>query len=123
MSNASRFRLNRTLFVVALSAGGSAFAQATPKNLEPLPDIPPPPKLSTVPTIDDDEAPSVTIRQEADSKVEEFRTKDGRVYAIRVTPKIGKPYMLIDPDGKGAATNATEINGGVKPAQWTIFEF
>jgi hypothetical protein len=106
-----------------LSAGGSAFAQATPKNLEPLPDIPPPPKLSTVPTIDDDEAPSVTIRQEADSKVEEFRTKDGRVYAIRVTPKIGKPYMLIDPDGKGAATNATEINGGVKPAQWTIFEF
>ena len=62
-------------------------------------------------------------RQEADSKVEEFRTKNGKLYAVRVTPRIGKPYLLIDPDGKGTMTNAGEINGGVKAPQWTIFEF
>jgi hypothetical protein len=107
---------------VALTCG-TAFAQTSPKGLEPLPDIPPPPKLSNSTAPDDGEAPQITIRQEADSKVEEFRTKSGKLYAVRVTPRIGKPYLLIDPDGKGTMTNAGEINGGVKPPQWTIFEF
>ena len=107
-----------------LGVGGAAFAQATSKGLEPLPDIPPPPRLSNAPTpADEDDAPSITIRQDGESKVEEFRTKAGRVYAVRVTPKLGKPYMLIDPDGPPGTIPATEINGGVHPAQWTIFEF
>ena len=108
-------------FAGALMVAVSAFAQ-TPPKLEPLPDIPPPPKLSNS-TAPDDEAPQVTIRQEGESKVEEFRTRGGKIYAIRVTPKIGKPYVLVDPDGKGTMTNATEINGGVRAPQWTIFEF
>ena len=74
-------------------------------------------------TAPDDDAPQVTIREDGDSKVEEFRTRGGKVYAVRVTPRIGKPYLLIDPDGKGTMTNAGEINGGVKPPQWTILEF
>ena len=124
MSNASPsrrcLRVAMALFAIATAA---SFAQAPPKGLESLPDVPPPPKLSTTTTPDDAETPQITIRQEGENKVEEFRTKSGKVYAIRVTPKIGKPYVLVDPDGKGTMTNATEINGGVKPAQWTIFEF
>lgn len=120
MSNRSSSRIAVAVVVLAASAVVTdAFAQ---KALQPLPDIPPPPKLENS-TAPDDEAPQVTIRQEADSKVEEFRTKSGKLYAIRVTPRIGKPYLLIDPDGKGTMTNAGEINGGVKPPQWTIFEF
>ncbi len=111
------------LSAAASLVAASAFAQTPPKNLEPLPDIPPPPKLSNSTAPDDAEAPQVTIRQEGESKVEEFRTRGGKIYAIRVTPKIGKPYVLVDPDGKGTMTNATEINGGVKAPQWTIFEF
>jgi Protein of unknown function (DUF2782) len=107
------------LCVIALSC--ASFAQTQPKNLQPLPDIPPPPRLSTTPLPDDPEEPTVTIRQAPEGKVEEFRAKDGRVYAIRVTPKIGKPYLLVDPDGKGI--KAEEIGNGVKPAQWTILEF
>ncbi|MEO8935243.1 MAG: DUF2782 domain-containing protein [Burkholderiaceae bacterium] len=102
---------------------GAAFAQGASKGLEPLPDIPPPPKMSNVPTPDDDEGPQVTIRQDGETKVEEFRTKGGKVYAIRVTPRIGKPYVLVDPDGKGTMIPAGEINGGVKAPQWTLFEF
>ena len=109
--------------LLALSLAGASFAQSSPKGVEPLPDLPAPPKLSNTLTPDDDEAPQITIRQEADSKVEEFRTKSGKVYAVRVTPKLGKPYMLVDPDGKGTMTNATEINGGVRAPQWTLFEF
>ena len=110
-------------FVAGLSFCAAALAQAPPKGLEPLPDLPPPPKLSNTPTPEDAEGPQVTIRQEGDSKVEEFRTRGGRVYAIRVTPKIGKPYVLVDPDGKGSMTNAGDINGGVRAPQWTLFEF
>lgn len=99
----------------------SAFAQAQPR-LEPLPDIPPPPRLSTSPLPDDPESPTVTIREEEGMKVEEFRSQ-GRIYAIRVTPKVGKPYMLIDPDGKSTLTTTGEIGNGIRPAQWTLFEW
>ena len=102
---------------------GSAIAQSTPKGLEPLPDIPPPPRISTTPLPEDDESPAITIRQDGENKVEEFRTRGGRLYAVRVTPKYGAPYVLVDPDGKGTMTNATEINGGVRAPQWTILEF
>ena len=108
--------------LIAVSAAGALFAQSQPKDLQPLPDIPPPPKLSSTPTPDDPNEPQVTIRQEGENKIEEFRSK-GRVYAIRVTPKIGKPYMLIDPDGKGTMTRAEDIGGGMRAPQWTLFEF
>ncbi len=121
--------LRRSLVLVALCAFGASHAQTPPRGLQPLPDIPPPPKLSNAPVQDDEENPSITIRQgEGGAKVEEFRTKGGKLYAVRVTPTAGKPYVLIDPDGSGrminpAETNAGEINGGVHPAQWTLFEF
>ena len=124
-----RFRSDR-LKVVALAAGwlvatsmAPAFAQSPPKGLEPLPDIPPPPRLSTTPAPEDEESPLVTIREDGENKVEEYRSRGGRLYAVRVTPKVGKPYVLVDPDGRGTMTNATEINGGVRAPQWTLFEF
>ena len=106
--------------LAALFAATLVFAQQQSPKLEPLPDIPPPPKLTNTP--DDPNEPQVTIRQESGSKIEEYRAH-GRVYAIRVTPKIGKPYLLIDPDGKGTMTKAEDIGGGVKPPQWVLFEF
>jgi len=123
-----RKRLFRSVLACGLivsAALGTAFAQSPGKSLEPLPDIPPPPKLSGVPDAPGDEdGPQITIRQgDNGAKVEEFRTKGGRLYAVRVTPTIGKPYVLVDPDGDAPTTHAGEINGGVRPAQWTLFEF
>jgi hypothetical protein len=123
MSN-TRFR-NAILSGALLALSSTAFAQNPPKGLEPLPDIPPPPRLSNAPITpaDADDAPSVTIRQEGENKIEEFRTKGGRVYAVRVTPRFGKPYLLVDPDEKGPVPNTTELNGGTRATQWTLFEF
>lgn len=124
--NVFAFRSSRWTVVATLVCAfvhGSAFAQGSSKDLEPLPDIPPPPKLSNVPSPDDEAGPQVTNRQDGENKVEEFRTKGGKVYAIRVTPRIGKPYVLVDPDGKGTMIPAGEINGGIKAPQWTLFEF
>ena len=118
----SRLAIYGAAALIAASNAGALYAQAQPKDLQPLPEIPPPPKLSSTPTPDDPNEPQVTIRQEGENKVEEFRSK-GRVYAIRVTPKIGKPYLLIDPDGKGTLTRSEEIGGGFRAPQWTLFEF
>ena len=108
------------LVCAGLLCTSTALAQQQPRNLEPLPDIPPPPKLANAP--DDPGEPQVTIRQQEGNKIEEYRAH-GRVYAIRVTPKVGKPYLLIDPDGKGTMTRAEDIGGGIKPPQWVLFEF
>ena len=118
-----RLLVDATIVSIALAAAASAAAQA-PRGVQPLPDVPPPPRLSDKPTpADDADATSVTIREEGGNKVEEFRTRGGRLYAVRVTPKIGKPYMLFDPDGREGEFKASELNDGVRPAQWTIFEF
>lgn len=123
-STRSGFRIGvyRVAAWIALSGASALHAQSQPGDLQPLPDVPPPPKLSPAPTPADANEPQVTIRQEGETRIEEFRSK-GRVYAIRVTPRIGKPYLLIDPDGKGTMTQAEDIGGGVKPPQWTIFAF
>ena len=50
-----------------------------------------------------DEAPSaepdVTIRQEGDKTIQEYRV-NGFLYAIKVVPKTGKPYFLVRADGE-----------------------
>ena len=51
----------------------------------------------------EDEAPSadpdVTIRQEGDKTIQEYRV-NGFLYAIKVVPKGGKPYFLVRADGQ-----------------------
>lgn len=42
--------------------------------------------------------PDVTIRQDGDRTVEEYRV-NGFLYAIKITPKSGKPYFLVRADG------------------------
>ena len=45
-----------------------------------------------------DSEPDVTIVQKGDKTVEEYRV-NGFLYAIKVTPKKGKPYFLVRADG------------------------
>ncbi|HKM36521.1 MAG TPA: DUF2782 domain-containing protein [Thiopseudomonas sp.] len=42
--------------------------------------------------------PDVTIVQKGDKVVEEYRL-NGFLYAVKVTPKKGKPYFLVRADG------------------------
>ncbi len=45
-----------------------------------------------------DADPDVTIRQQEDRTIEEYRV-NGFLYAIKITPKNGKPYFLVRADG------------------------
>ncbi|NLY13134.1 MAG: DUF2782 domain-containing protein [Gammaproteobacteria bacterium] len=45
-----------------------------------------------------DGEPDVTIVQKGDKTIEEYRL-NGFLYAVKVTPKKGKPYFLVRADG------------------------
>jgi len=96
------------------------FAQSaeTPKNLQPLEEIPPP-KLST--DADPDE-PEVTIVKKGNGEtVEEYRM-NGELYMMKVTPSNGVPYYLYKEDQDGGWTNSGPNPPLVIP-KWTIFRF
>jgi hypothetical protein len=65
--------------------------------------------------------PDVTIRQEGDKTVQEYR-QNGFLYAIKVTPKHGKPYFLVRADGTDANYIRSDQPDMLIPA-WKIFEW
>lgn len=67
-----------------------------------------------------DGEPDVTIRQEGDRTVEEYRV-NGFLYAVKVTPKHGKPYFLVRADGDSNFVRADQPDMLI-PA-WEIFRW
>lgn len=65
--------------------------------------------------------PDVTIRQEGDRTVEEYRV-NGFLYAIKVTPKGGKPYFLVRADGSDGNFVRSDDPDMLIPA-WEIFSW
>ncbi len=65
--------------------------------------------------------PQVTITTRGEDRHEEFRI-GGRLYMIKVTPKRGRPYYLIDRDGKGEFARS-EFAPAISPPTWVIKEF
>ncbi len=105
-------------------AGAPVMAQ---EDLEKPPEIPPvdveeaplPPKIQ-----DEQIEPTVTIREEEDRRIEEYR-RNGRVYMVRVVPNKGVPYYYIDTDGDGQLDldmDQQALNP-VQPVHWKIKEW
>lgn len=98
----------------------SAFAaQPVPGNLEPLPA--PPAFTSEAETSPGDEA-EITITKPSELSIEEYRS-GGRIYMIKVTPKVGPPYYLIDQRGDGKFARQESLDSGFRPPQWVIHRF
>jgi Protein of unknown function (DUF2782) len=110
-------RLIILLFLSGFSA--SAFAgQPLPDNLEALP----PPALNASADEALDDEPAVTISTQSDLTIEEFRS-NGRLYMIKVTPKIGLPYYLIDSMGDGKFARQESLDSGLRPPRWILKKF
>jgi hypothetical protein len=115
----------KILFAALLSAlAFNAMAQSTerarPQGTVPLNDVPPPPAMvETDPSLE----PQATTRMEGDNSVQEYRLH-GRVYMQRVTPKHGRPYVLVDQKGDGTFTRQDNtLDNGVRVPQWVLLEF
>ncbi|WP_437879972.1 DUF2782 domain-containing protein [Pseudomonas sp. LRF_L74] len=65
--------------------------------------------------------PDVTIRQEGEKTITEYR-QNGFLYAIKVTPKHGKPYFLVRADGSEGNFIRSDQPDMLIPA-WEIFKW
>ncbi len=98
---------------------GAAHAQA-PSGAANKAVVPPPPVQRG---LSDDLEPTVTIKKVDEQQVEEFRIR-GKLYMMRVTPKLGgKPYYLIDKDGSGHFEAGETYSSNISVPQWVILEF
>lgn len=108
-----------SVFILASLAGVAWAVDTPPPDLQALP---PPPALNPDST-DADLEPQVTIVKKKDLVIEEYRVA-GKLYKIKVTPKIGSPYYLIDDRGDG---EFSRIDGpdaaNMRPPRWVIFKF
>ncbi len=102
----------------ALACTEAAFGQAEP----PMEALPPPPMPERVEEGESLE-PEITIRATPRGTVQEYRV-NGRLYMIRVTPKRGYPYYLVDADGDGhLETTSHELAPGFLIPAWVIYRW
>ncbi len=64
----------------------------------------------------------VTITRKDGMTVEEYRV-GGRLYMIKITPKHGKPYYLVDDRGDGRFARQDPLDFGIRPPMWVIKKF
>ncbi|TAN74714.1 MAG: DUF2782 domain-containing protein [Gallionella sp.] len=108
------------LLLLLSSFSLAAFAgQPVPANLEPLP---PPPAFDAAPDASPGDEPEVTITRQTEQTIEEFRA-GGRLYMIKVTPKVGPPYYLVDDRGDGKFSRQESLDSGLRPPRWIIRSF
>ena len=115
----------RQLFsVVLLAAFATAAMAAGPAKFKELP--PPPERVKDYrppapPPEDNLPEPEVVITTRGEDRHEEYRL-GGRVYMVKVTPKVGKPYYLIDNEGRGEFMRS-DLQPSVSPPMWILKEF
>jgi hypothetical protein len=121
-----------TLRIVAaamlLAAAGCAVAQThapapppppMPEQLEPLPEIaPPPPGVAGDPELE----PQVTVTKKEGETVEEARV-NGKLLWIKVTPRHGKSYYLIPDPLEGMLVRRDGFDPGLRVPLWVLFTF
>ncbi len=64
--------------------------------------------------------PEVNIIHRKDTTIEEYRI-NGRIRYVKIIPKIGKPYYLVDRDGDGELETRHSDLDGIPPIQeWIL---
>jgi len=107
------------LAVLALDVCAQSTERARPPGTAPLADAPPPPPLKENPVRE----PDVTTRTEGGQTFQEYRMK-GKLYMVKVTPKHGIPYVLIDQKGDGTFSRQDNtLDPQVRVPQWVLLEF
>lgn len=66
--------------------------------------------------------PEVTIRESGDKTIHEYRV-DGRLYMVKIVPRKGPPYYLMDLDGDGVMDVQEEDPARIVVPQWILFRW
>ena len=112
-STFARITLTSALCLIA----SLAFAQ----QLEPIPE--PPPLPSSVPASPvPSENPAITVLQRGDDTIEEYRYR-GRLYMLKVTPRVGPAYFLMDVKGDGNMVRKDSLDKDQPLPRWTLINW
>ena len=111
--------MRKSILLLALWCATSYAAEPPPPPaMEPVPDEAP-----SAPQTGETIEPQVTIIQREKETVEEYRIHN-QLYMIKVTPKIGKPYYLVDSDGDGKLdTRRSELDPKILVPSWVIYKW
>ena len=108
------------LSLAAASALAQPISTERPKPpTVPLEDVPPPPPMITT-----EPEPQVTTRTEGEETIQEYRVNN-KLYMMRVTPKHGAAYVLMDQKGDGTFTRLDSpiTEGNLRVPQWVLMQF
>ncbi|NQD36088.1 DUF2782 domain-containing protein [Permianibacter sp. IMCC34836] len=66
--------------------------------------------------------PTVRVRPDDGATIKEW-VKNGKLVAVRVEPKIGPAYYLVDTNGDGLFEPGPDFGDDGMVAQWVLFRF
>jgi hypothetical protein len=66
--------------------------------------------------------PEVTIRETDGKTIHEYRI-NGQLYMVKITPRKGPPYYLMDLDGDGEMDVREEDPARIVVPQWILFRW
>ncbi len=119
----------RTTATALLALWAAGAAAAPPAEVPPPPGPPAGAPPAAAPAAGEEGVDSealerqVIIRPHAGGRIEEYRV-NGRLYMVKVTPRKGPPYYLIDSDGDGHLdTRRDELGPDVEVPNWVIIRW
>ena len=108
------------------ASGVVAQSSRQPEGLVPLPEYSEPPAEDEVPYpdmgLDPSLEPEITITEGKDETVEEYRV-NGQLYMIKVIPKVGRPYFLLNRNRASEPPHRGNMESGVSVPMWEIYRF
>ena len=78
----------------------------------------PPPSLMPGPAL----KPKITRTKRGAEKAEEFRI-GGKLYMIKISPKHGTPYYLVDDKGNGSFARTDKADAAKQVPPWVLNQF
>lgn len=101
--------------ILIVPVGTALAAELTPSEQAPAP---PPLPEGDVP----EAVPEVRIVRTPRGVISEYR-HGGRLYMVRIEPRVGAPYYLIDSNGDGQLDSRRHAVDNIQPPQWVIFSW
>jgi hypothetical protein len=121
-----RIMLAAIAIALALPAAAQSTERPRPPGTKPLEEAPPPPAMvepDASSAADKALKPVMTTRTEGENEITEYRVA-GKLYMMRVKPKNGPEYILMDHKGDGTFTKQDHtLDSGLRVPQWVIKEF
>ena len=107
------------LTLVALPVAAQSVARERPPGTVPLDEPPPPALVQTDPSL---ETQVNTRTNDQGDVVQEYRA-NGRLFMERITPRAGKPYVVIHDRRDGTTMRQDNPLDTLRGPQWTLWEF